>query len=143
MEFLVHISAGMPMNKEHFARCIAALKDGQYIIKITRHGTRSLDQNAYFHGVVVPIVMKGLREIGWDEIEDTEDAKDLVKRLFLTRRMTNKITGEMEEKILKTSKLSTLEFHEFIEAIIKWGVEYLGIQIPHPNERIRNYNPDK
>jgi len=140
--FIVHMKGGLVQNFQEARRIFALLDDGMHMVKITRAGQRSLCQNAYFHGVMLPIVKDGLREAGWEHIQDEEDAKQEVKKLFLTRQYPNAQTGEMHTKVLQTSKLTKLEFSEFIEQIIQWGVEYLGIEIPYPNEYPRRYDSE-
>ena len=89
---------------------------------------------------MIPIVFKGLRDAGFDDIRTTEDAKAVIKSLFLKRAIPNVNTGEAIEFIQDTHKLSTVEFMEFIEAVIKWAAEYLNIHIPYPGEQINlNY----
>jgi len=129
---------GKIINIAHVREMFQLLDDGQYLCKITKHRTRSLGQNGYFHGVVLPIVLEGLRNQGWDGMQDIDDAKFVVKDLFAKRiPYTNTRTGEMSELIQETHKMTTIEFTQFIEQIIKWGAEYLGVQIPCPNEYIK------
>lgn len=133
-ECLIHTINGKIQNPEVIRKIIANLGDGHHMVKVTSQKARSKPQNAYFHGVMLPIIVDGLREAGWDDVHDAEDAKNIVKALFLTRTSVNKKTGETAEMIRNTSGLTTLEFTEFIDRLIKWGAEYLNIQIPYPNE---------
>lgn len=138
-EFVIHVSEGKVLNKKVFAQEIIKLRAGKYLVKIASIKKRSLPQNAYLHGVIIPLVFEGLRNIGWDEIRDNEDAKNVIKELFLKRKIENKNTGETITIVRKTSELTTVETAEFIEDIIKWAAEYLSIQIPYPNEQMALY----
>lgn len=132
---MVNMMHGEIMNPAELRKFFAGLKDGQHVITATyQSGRRSSDQNAYFHGVICPMVREGLINVGWEGINDDEDAKDFLKEIFLLRKTENPKTGEERMKVLRTSELTKLEFSEFIEQIIKWGAEYLGIQIPYPGE---------
>lgn len=133
-QFLLHMKNGQIANLELTRKIFALLKDGMHMVKITSMDKRSLDQNRYFHGVMLPIVAEGLRDAGWDEIRDEEDAKSFVKKLFATRSQVNHNTGEVVEFIQDTHKMTKPEFSVFIDDIVRWGAEYLGIQIPYPNE---------
>lgn len=140
VEFFCHMKAGKILNIAHVRQMFQLLDDGQYIVRITKHATRSLGQNAYFHAVVLPVVLEGLRKAGWDGMQDIDDAKVVVKDLFAPRvPSVNRLTGETGELIRDTHKMTTVEFKDFIDNIIKWGAEYLNIQIPLPNEHIKNY----
>lgn len=100
-------------------------------------GKRSLSQNAYLHGVVIPLVFEGLREAGFDEVKDNEDAKTVIKNLFLKEKISNGI--ETFEIIKDTHKLSTKEMVKFIEEVCKWAAEYLSINIPAPNTQSKMF----
>ena len=135
--FVLHTLKGKVQNFEEARRFFVGLKDGLHVITAKHQGQRSLPQNAYFHAVVCPLLVDPLRELGWEHIHDPEDAKDFVKKLFLTRRVANHETGEMHEYVLHTSKLTTLEFKEFVEQIQQWAAEELNIYIPDPNQYLK------
>lgn len=101
-----------------------------------RKNKRTNLQNAYFHGIVLPLVFFALKDIGY--AMPLEDVKDLLKLKFLKVPLfINENTGEITEKIKKTSELTTNEFMEFIENIQRWGAETLNIDIPSPNENLK------
>ena len=133
-QFLLSVISGKITNPFPLRKAIAMLPDGWYMFKIEPKTKRSTSQNAYFHGVVVPLVYQGLKDAGFDEIEDHEDAKMVVKSLFLERIIPDRRTGEGIKTIRNTHTLTTVEFSEFVDKIIKWASEYLGVQIPLPNE---------
>lgn len=134
----VRVIAGCIVDGYPIQRYFAEKRDGYYTMEPKeKREKRSLGQNAYFHGVLCPIVLEGLRDAGWDEFEDIEDVKDYLKGLFARVSTVNKHTGEIITRIQKTSKMTTVEFMEFCDKIIKWGAEWLGIQIPYPNEYLK------
>ena len=96
---------------------------------------RSPLQNAYFHGVVLPMVSEAMTEAGWREAVNLTWTKDFLKKEFLTRTAFNEKTGEGVEYVKDTSALTTSEFMDFIADVQKWGSEYLNIYIPDPNEQ--------
>jgi len=70
-------------------------------------------------------------------VKDNNDAHEVLKHLFLKKKIVNKETGELITEIAgSTAKLTTVEFNFFIEEIIKFGAEFLKIAIPYPNESI-------
>lgn len=136
-QFILTMINGNIANVEIVKRAFSNLRDGNYQVKITAQRQRSHDQNSYFHGVVLPVVFEGLRDAGYDDIQDEDDAKDFVKDLFSRRSMVDPVSGELTSRVVPTHKLTTLEFSEMIEKIIRWGAEWLNIQIPYPNEYLK------
>lgn len=136
----IEIISGYIASDSALRRVIAMKRDGRYEVEIKeKREKRSLGQNAYFHGVLCPIVLDGLRDAGWDEFEDLEDVKDYLKGLFARVSTVNKKTGEIITRIQKTSKMTTVQFMEFCDKIIKWGAEWLGVIIPYPNEYLKEF----
>lgn len=120
------------LSPEWVREKMSELKDGKYTVQIERFfGKRSSQQNRYFHGVVVPLVLEGLRNAGFDEVKDNEDAKTVIKNLFLKQQITNGC--ETFTLIKDTHKLNAKEMIDFIEEVKKWSASYLGVFIPEPN----------
>ena len=94
--------------------------------------TRSLKQNDYYHGVVIPMVRSGLYDVGY-ELRPT-GVHEFLKYLFLDDEIIDEITWTYTTKEGSTKELTTKEFSEFISKIQQWAAEYLNIYIPDPNE---------
>lgn len=141
-EFLAHVLDGKIVNALDARRIFSQLKDGHYIVRITSKKPRSLGQNAYFHGVVLPILFEGFRAAGFDDVDDHETAKQAVKNLFAKKWISG--TGGLGVEIIQpTSRMTTVEFQEFIDKVIKFGAEYLNVQIPYPNEYLKDWGLEK
>ena len=136
MEHIIHITDGEITNKSVIRNAFKSLTSGRYLVKITKSNKRSLNQNAYYHGVVVPLVMTGLKDVGYSDIKSNEDAHEVLKYLFLKKKIGNVDTGEVIELLGSTAKLTTTEFMTFISDVQQWAAEFLNIQIPDPNEQI-------
>lgn len=91
---------------------------------------RSNPQNAYFHGVVLPLVANGLTDLG--QFTSPAQAKEVIKLLFL---QYEDAIGVPRTK--NTSGLSTLEFNELIEQVQIWAADFLSVKIPDPNEQLK------
>jgi hypothetical protein len=135
-DFILHIKDGSITNKPVVRKTFDELKDGKYLVKIDAFKKRTLNQNAYYHGVVVPMVKDGLREMGYNEIKTNEQAHDVLKELFLKKMITNEKTGEQIPITGSTADLKTVEFNMFLEDVWQWASEYLNIVIPAPNEQL-------
>lgn len=92
-----------------------------------RRRKRTLDQNAYWYGVVCKCLSDYL---GYTK----EEVNDLVEQKFLMRTLL--IEGERYGITNKVKNLSTLEFNELKEQVQQWCVESFNLYIPDPDEQI-------
>lgn len=112
------------------------LRDGDYTVEIKKYRKpRSQPQNAYLHGVLIPCFREALNEVGYDEVKNDEQAKLIMKSMFLRRSVTNKETGEVLEFIQDTSALNTVEMATLYEDVWKFAAENLNYVIPSPNSQ--------
>ena len=124
-------------NKALFDAEVQNLSEGKEytLILKSKKKQRSIPQNRYYFGVVVPIVFHALRDAGFNEIKTKEDAHDILKLKFL-KTTINSESGEFIERIKSTTELSTSEFMDFIAELQIWASEFLGVNIPSPNEQV-------
>jgi hypothetical protein len=94
------------------------------------HATRSLDQNAMYHGLIVRMLSE---HTGFthDEMHEVLKAKFLPKHLSVPNQ-NGEIVGEF---VIggSTTKLNKLEFGEYCDSIVRWAAEDLGLVIPDPD----------
>ena len=96
---------------------------------------RSNRQNSYYHGIVIPSVLDGLIDAGYERKElNSEVVHEFLRKTFLKKVIAND-SGEFIEVIKHTSELSTVEMMEYIADIQQWASEFLNIIIPNPNEQ--------
>lgn len=101
------------------------LKNGFYELTIRKPTrVRSIQQNAYFHGVVVQILSD---ETGIDFFE----VKDLLKSLFLKKEIV--FMGKTYEIVQHSANLDTIDFNKFVKNVQAFASEN-GINIPDPKE---------
>lgn len=94
---------------------------------------RSLDQNAYYWGVVLQTIFEFLKEAGgWEELTDPEDLHELLKLKF--RPKTIKVKGTKIKIGASTKSLSSAEFSAYLEQVIAWATTTLDLTIPEPHE---------
>jgi len=130
---MIHIEKGRITNSVPIRNFFKELPDGSYMARFTPRKIRSLNQNAYYHGIMVPMVKEGLRDAGYDEIKTNADAHEVLKTLFLKKDIVNKTTGQLVATIPgSTTDLTTIEFNGYMDEIGKWASEFLGIYIPPP-----------
>jgi hypothetical protein len=87
---------------------------------------RSLNQNAYYWGVVIPMIGNAMGET------DIEAVHEVIKHEHHYYIAT---VGKSELHVpLSTADLSTLEFEQFLEKVRRWASEFFSLYIPLPNE---------
>ncbi len=138
-EFILYISDGEIKNKAQVRKAFTELKSGKYLVSIKSNKKRSLKQSAYYWGVVVPMVKDGLRDIGYNDVKTNEQAHEILKHLFLKRKIHNEINDDTIEIAGSTAELKTVEFNSFLEDIWQWSATYLNITIPEPNQQMVLY----
>ena len=115
---------------------IAQMRDGEYVMTIERkQRKRSLMQNAYYWGVVVPLVKEGLLDVGYRMT--TEAVHEYLKGQFSITEIVNERTGEVLKSIGSTSEMTTSKMMDYFAEITQWAAEYLNVQIPQPNEQLK------
>lgn len=130
-------------NRNKLRQAVATFEGKDIIITIERkRKKRSNNQNAYYYGVVMPILQKGLYD-ATGEIRDTSSIhyQIILPLLAPKREITNIHTGEIITENMTSSEMSTTEFCEFILNIQKWASEFLNIDVPSPDEDLTlNFN---
>lgn len=122
-------------NKEWIKHRLEELPDGEYEWTIKKYKKkRSLSQNAYYWAVVVTLVYEGLREAGFDDVQDHDDAHEVLKNMFFTKSMFSPSLGDLV-KTVSTTEYSTTEFAEKMDEIARWAFTFLGITIPPPSSQ--------
>ena len=97
---------------------------------------RTNPQNAYFHGVVIPICNQGFNDLG--HRFNAKKTKENLKKLFLKEDLPLK-DGLFIESVKGTSELSTEEMAAFIEQVKQFAAEFLGVYIPDANEQLEAF----
>ena len=100
---------------------------------------RSSPQNAYYWGVVVPILMKGFLNVGYLHMNKKDRIHNWMKSNFLR----DIIQSENEDlpplgTIRSTTELNTIEFCDIMLELKHWSHEFLGVKIPDPDPNWRN-----
>lgn len=96
---------------------------------------RSLEQNQYYWGVIVPVVMQGLTDAGYRVTK--ESTHEFLKATFNKMELVNEQTGEFLQTIGSTSQMSTVDMMTYFDKITQWAVEFLNVEIPQPGEQIK------
>jgi len=112
---------------------VRSLPDGDYMLDGKPWPKlRTLDQNDYYWGVVMPICLSGMIDAGWEGIRDTKELHELYKSWFTRQTVVNKFTGTQETIPASTRGMTTKEFSAFVDMVRDYAEEYLNVNIPEP-----------
>lgn len=121
------------VNRKKFDKEIQLFRGKEVEITIRKkRKKRSLSQNNFYWGAVVPIVREALYDAGI--IMNNEETHELLKLKCNPVEVINKKTGEVISTMGSTTKLTTSEFMDYVSKIKHWAREYLNIEIPEPGE---------
>ena len=111
-------------NRNRYLVNLASLEGKRIELSIKKEKSqRSLNQNAYYFGVVVEI----LSDFTGYEREEMHEA---LKEKFLS----SEIDEHGLRKIKSTTKLKTTEMEDYLERIRRWAATELNCYVPLPNE---------
>ena len=123
-------------QKSLFNNIIKSYEGKDIRLKVAKwYKPRSLPQNKYYFGVLIPQVIDALVNNGIERHElSTEIVHDLLKMKFLKKDFVSN-DGEVIEYVVGTSKLTTEEFNIYIDDIIRWCADTLSYVAYLPNEQ--------
>ena len=123
-------------ERDHVVKFLESLEGKNLTVVIKEVKTvRSLGWNNYYWSVVIPAVKMGLVDVGYDPDElDSELTHDYLKTRFLKKEIFSPHKEEIISSTKRTSKISNVEFKEYIGQIQRWATKFLHVYIPDPNE---------
>jgi hypothetical protein len=135
-QFNLHKQEGVLKGNRPLYEALQSLNDGRWIVTIAKaKKQRSLNQNAFYHGIVLNEVKDGLINMGFERhMLDHETIHEMLKAKFLKKDVANE-EGQFITIIQSTASLSTVEFNDFIAEIQQWAAEFLGVVINDPGQQ--------
>lgn len=132
---------GAVQGRKQFDADMKSIGEGKYVMTLKKYrAKRSISQNSFYHGAVLPAIRQGLIDMGFERhLLDLEATHDLLKNKFLKRDIAND-EGQFISITLSTADMNKVQFGEYIDAIDRWSQEFLGFPIPLPNTQTKiNY----
>ncbi len=137
MEVIFKISEGGELeNTKQLRRFFKDLLPGSYLLIAKPAKQRSLQQNKYWWGYLVPTVKDALRDMGFEDIRTNNDCHELLKSMFFKKEIVNHTTGEVLTTVGSTTEATTVIFSERIADIQQWAAQYLNIVVLDPGQKI-------
>lgn len=137
-EFLLYIQDGKINNPAKLNEFIRTAKSGRYFAKFQHISRRTLPQNAYLHGVLIPEFTNALRSVGYRVPEGYE--KEIFKETFLKVNLESEVNGQMISYTKHTADLTKEEMSDLIDEVIQFCAENMNYSIPYPNEQLSAFN---
>jgi hypothetical protein len=95
---------------------------------------RSLNQNAFYWGYIIPVIVNFFNEYGNNV--DAEQVHEFLKENV--GKLNQNVVfpdGQVKEVTGSTANLNTMEFENYLTKIRVWAAEW-GVIIPIPNEQL-------
>jgi hypothetical protein len=121
-------------NKKAIRQLFDRLKDGKYLVEVNAHNKRSNQANRYYFGLVIPLIQKGIEDLGTELTK--EECHEFLKAKFNYQEIVNEQTGEFVSIPRSTTTLNKEQFGEYISKIQQFAAEFLNIEIPDPSTQM-------
>lgn len=123
-------------NRDALAIAVGQFEGKEITITIQRKKKeRSSQQNRYYWGVIIELIHHAIRE-AWGEPLSKDEIHDMMRTKYCHIEAVKGETGEIMVIPKSTTSLSTHEAEEYFELCRNWAAEWLGIEIPLPNEQL-------
>lgn len=131
---IINVNEAGEITNRNNLKELFTLKKGRYMVEVSGADKRSLQQNKYIHAVLIPEFRKALNSVGYGEVKTDEQAKLVMKSMFLTREFPSETGGKPVHFVQDTSALTKEEMGVLIEEVIAFAAENMNYQIPFPGE---------
>ena len=123
-------------NRNTLLRAIQSFEGKTVEISIKRATKkRSNNQNAYYWGVVIPIIQDALLST-WGEVRNKEFTHEFLKANCGYKEVVNEETGEIIRVPKSTTDNTTTEQEIYHDACRQLAQEFFNVTIPLPNEEL-------
>lgn len=118
-------------RKEDYLNYIQNLEGKEVSLVIKEwEKNRSNQENSYYWSVPIELISK---HTGYSD----EEVHELLKSLFLKKKIDVKTKEGITERhtiVRSTSTLTTVEFEEYLSKIRQWASQELSVYVPEPHE---------
>lgn len=134
--FTIENGVGKIQGRKQFEADCKQLNNAKMVMTLKRYkAKRSLSQNGYYWKVIIASVRQGLIDHGFESCYlDKDSVHALLASKFLKRDIANE-AGEFITITLSTADLNKVEFGEYIDAIDRWAIDFLGFNLPLPEQQ--------
>lgn len=122
------------VHRDRFDRDIKFFEGKDVVITVSKKKKkRSLNQNNFHWGVIIPILKEAFYEAG--SLYTKEQIHDILRDMFLKVDEPVGKDGLFVTRTKSSTELTTTEWMDWNLQITIWAAEFFGITIPEPNEQ--------
>lgn len=124
-------------NVNRLYKIIRSFEGKDILIKVSLlTEKRSNKQNAYYWGVIIPIIQE-LLENSQGVLLTKKETHEFLKSQFNYTERVNENTGEILNFPKSTTENTKKEMEDYHEKIRRFSEEWFNVKIPLPNEQIK------
>ena len=130
------VNGTLQRNRTTLIRAINSFEGKTVEITIRRAtNKRSNNQNAYYWGVIIPIIQEALYD-AWGEVRGKEFVHELLKANCGYKEIVNESSGEIVRVPKSTTENTTTEQEVYHDACRLFAKDMFNVEIPLPNEEL-------
>lgn len=133
--FVGYARGGVAPHAAAIRALLEAHEGKQVVVTVARFvKRRSVRQNRFYFGFVLKPIWEALRDLGNDYTP--EEAHLILKGTVggLKKPVFDRDGEVIDWVVTSSTKLTTMEWEEWMERIRAWAMLHLGLKIPYPNE---------
>lgn len=131
------VNGTLKQNRTRIKDAIEAFEGRDIVLTLKRRSKqRSLNQNAYYWAVLIPLTYEGIKNT-WGDVYDNKQVHDFLKGKFLFTERYNEQTGEVVQLPKSTTENTTIEQEEYHTEIRQFLKEWFNIDAPLPGEHLQ------
>ena len=127
-------------RKQVWTAYLKSLSDGEYYLELhkAKGPSKTNEQMAYYYAVILPMTFEAMRALGNDKIIIKVGKKFI--EVPLTEEICDYLLKEKHAprdengKMITKRDMTKEEASEFIDTVIRWDAEMLGIVIPDADQ---------
>ena len=123
-------------NRNTVLEAIKSFNGSDVVITIDKvKKKRSNNQNAFYWGVLIPLMQQGAKDT-WGESWSVDKAHKHLSKLFVFHESVNIKTGLITKTPKSTTELTTTDWEVYVTEIRIYLLENFDIDAPEPNQEI-------
>jgi hypothetical protein len=123
-------------NRNTVLEAIKSFNGSDVVITIDKvKKKRSNNQNAFYWGVLIPLMQQGAKDT-WGESWSVDKAHKHLSKLFVFHESVNIKTGLITQTPKSTTELTTTDWEVYVTEISIYLLENFDIDAPEPNQEI-------
>jgi hypothetical protein len=137
IEIITQVHSGnFKRNRNEILKAIQQFEGKTIIFKLSiLSKKRSLEQNSYYWGVIIPITKNAISE-SWGEVWSTEKTHEFLKSKFLFYEKINTETSEIIRVPKSTTENTTTDQENYYSEIREFLKEWFNVDCPLPNKNL-------